>query len=129
MGEKRERERGNRGERKQRRERKSKQSEGTIIVGGQREGESKFVRKEERKVQFSIMTFFRVENNLSSESRKGRRRFDRTTTRQRRDVTTTIEGRFFDRNVSNGLNVFLKKTGLFFVYFRLLKTVDKYSIY
>ena len=128
MGEKRERERGNRGERKQRRERKSKQSEGTIIVGGQREGESKFVRKEERKVQFSIMTFFRVENNLSSESRKGRRRFDRTTTRQRRDVTTTIEGRFFDRNVSNGLNVFLKKTGLFFVYFRLLKTVDKYSI-
>ena len=128
MGEKRERERRNRGERKQRRERKSKQSEGTIIVGGQREGESKFVRKEERKVQFSIMTFFRVENNLSSESRKGRRRFDRTTTRQRRDVTTTIEGRFFDRNVSNGLNVFLKKTGLFFVYFRLLKTVDKYSI-
>ena len=128
MGEKRERERGNRGERKQRRERQSKQSEGTIIVGGQREGESKFVRKEERKVQFSIMTFFRVENNLSSESRKGRRRFDRTTTRQRRDVTTTIEGRFFDRNVSNGLNVFLKKTGLFFVYFRLLKTVDKYSI-
>ena len=113
---------------KRERERESEQSEGTIIVGGQREGESKFVRKEERKVQFSIMTFFRVENNLSSESRKGRRRFDRTTTRQRRDVTTTIEGRFFDRNVSNGLNVFLKKTGLFFVYFRLLKTVDKYSI-
>ena len=71
----------------------------------------------ERKVQFSIMTFFRVENNLSSESRKGRRRFDRTTTRQRRDVTTTIEGRFFDRNVSNGLNVFLKKQAYFLFIF------------